>query len=51
MSTAVPSLTFLSKLNGRQEVAEGTMAFLFEKPAGWAFRAGQFVDMTLVDAP
>lgn len=49
MSTTVTSPTFISKLNGRQEVAEGTMAFRFDKPAGWAFKPGQFVDMTLVD--
>jgi ferredoxin-NADP reductase len=49
MSTTVTSQTFLSKLNSRQEVAEGTMAFRFEKPAGWAFKAGQFLDMTLLD--
>jgi len=31
------------------EVAENTMAFRFEKPAGWTFRAGQSLDMTLTD--
>lgn len=51
MSTTVTSLTFISKLNSRQEVAEGTMAFRFEKPAGWAFEAGQCVDMTMLDPP
>ena len=25
------------------------MAFRFEKPSGWAFRAGQYLDMTLID--
>jgi ferredoxin-NADP reductase len=39
------------KLNHRQEVAEGTLAFYFDKPAGFAFKAGQFVEMTLVDPP
>ncbi|MEO6798050.1 MAG: hypothetical protein ABI289_13845, partial [Candidatus Dormibacter sp.] len=42
---------FTSKLLGRQEVAEGTMAFHFEKPPGWTFRAGQFIDMDLIDPP
>lgn len=51
MSTTVTSQTFLSKLNSRQEVAEGTMAFRFEKPAGWTFEAGQCVDMTVLDPP
>src|ERR1022692_493085 len=48
MSTTVTLPTFLSKLNSRQEVAEGTMVFRFEKPAGWAFKPGQFVDMTFL---
>jgi ferredoxin-NADP reductase len=33
----------------REEVAEGTMAFHFEKPSGFSFRAGQFADVTLTD--
>jgi ferredoxin-NADP reductase len=38
-------------LQSRQEVAQGTMAFRFEKPAGWSFTAGQYLDMTLIDPP
>jgi ferredoxin-NADP reductase len=30
-----------SKLMRREEVAEGTMAFHFEKPSGFNFKAGQ----------
>lgn len=30
-----------------EEVADGTMAFHFEKPAGFEFKAGQFLEMTL----
>ena len=33
----------------RHEVAEGTAAFRFEKPASWTFTAGQFLDLTLLD--
>ena len=40
-----------SKLIRREEVAEGTMAFHFEKPSGFTFKAGQFADVTLVDPP
>jgi len=36
-------------LKDRKEIAEGTMAFRFEKPSGWAFKAGQYLDMTLLD--
>jgi ferredoxin-NADP reductase len=32
-------------------VAEGTMAFYFEKPAGFEFKAGQFLNYTLIDPP
>ncbi len=27
------------------------MAFQFEKPSGWTFKAGQYLDMTLLDPP
>jgi hypothetical protein len=37
-----------TKLADRQEIAEGTMAFHFEKPPGWTFEAGQAVDITVV---
>jgi ferredoxin-NADP reductase len=40
-----------STLMRREEVAEGTMAFHFEKPSGFSFRAGQFADVTLTDPP
>jgi ferredoxin-NADP reductase len=40
--------TFRAKLVRQQEVAERTLAFQFEKPSGWTFKAGQFIDMTLV---
>ena len=40
-----------SKLLRREEVAEGTMAFHFEKPSGFKFKAGQFADVTLIDPP
>ena len=36
-----------SKLMRQEEVAEGTMAFHFEKPSGFSFRAGQCADVTL----
>ena len=39
---------FMAKLLGRRNVADGTMAFEFEKPAAWTFDAGQFIDMTLL---
>jgi ferredoxin-NADP reductase len=37
-----------STLLGRTEVAEGTMAFQFEKPKDFVFKAGQYIDLTLL---
>ena len=39
------------KLLRREEVAEGTMSFYFEKPEGFQFKPGQYLDCTLVDPP
>ena len=40
---------FRVKLKGRDLVAERTMSFHFEKPAGFVFLAGQFIDMELLN--
>jgi ferredoxin-NADP reductase len=40
-----------SRLLGAAEVAAGTMAFRFERPAAFAFRAGQNVLVTLLEPP
>jgi ferredoxin-NADP reductase len=37
-----------TKLKGREEIAAGTMAFHFEKPPGFGYKAGQIADYTLV---
>ncbi len=39
------------KLKRPSEVAERTLEFRFEKPAGMTFKAGQFMDLTLLDPP
>jgi ferredoxin-NADP reductase len=39
------------KLAGREPLAEGTLAFRFEKPARFAFKAGQAVVLELLDSP
>ena len=39
------------KLEKRQQVAEGTMAFCFGKPAGFEFAGGQSIDVTLINPP
>ena len=40
---------YKTKLQRKEEVANGTMAFHFEKPAGLTFKAGQFGDFTLIN--
>jgi ferredoxin-NADP reductase len=41
--------TYEAALKGKQQIAEGTYAFTFEKPEGFHFNAGQHVRMTLID--
>jgi ferredoxin-NADP reductase len=38
-----------TKLVRKEQVAEGTMAFYFEKPQGFEFKAGQTMDITLIN--
>lgn len=42
---------FETPLVSRELVADRTMSFLFGKPPGWTFRAGQFIDITLLSPP
>ncbi|HYL96813.1 MAG TPA: FAD-dependent oxidoreductase, partial [Terriglobales bacterium] len=42
---------YQSKLISREQIAEGTMAFHFEKPAGFDFQGGQSVDLTMLNPP
>src|SRR5712691_8249693 len=51
MSTTTASPVTMAKLLSRYEVAERTTAFRFEKPSNWTFKAGQALDMTLLDPP
>jgi ferredoxin-NADP reductase len=47
----IPLTGYQPKLLNRVEVAEGTMAFHFEKPAGFDFKPGQSADLTLLNPP
>lgn len=49
MASVVTWPIFRSKLLERREVAQHTMAFWFERPKDWTFRAGQFIDITLLE--
>lgn len=39
------------KLLKKETIAKDTIAFYFEKPEGFEFRAGQFADYTLIEPP
>jgi ferredoxin-NADP reductase len=47
----MPTAGYESRLLSRVEVAEGTMAFHFEKPAHFDFRPGQAADVTQSNPP
>jgi len=49
MATTAASPATLCRLVSRHDVAERTTAFRFEKPLHWTFKAGQFLDMTLIE--
>lgn len=51
MDAAVHETTFVVKLKGREQVAERTLALRLEKPAGFTFKPGQYIDVTLPDPP
>ena len=40
-----------TKLIQKETVAEGTMRFRFEKPEGFSYKAGQSIDLSLVNPP
>jgi ferredoxin-NADP reductase len=49
MTTA--TAVYATQLTRAEQIAEGTMAFHFAKPADFQFRAGQYLDLTLIDPP
>lgn len=51
MSTQTSSSVQTLRLKRRSEVAERTLEFRFDKPPGMTFKAGQFMDLTLIDPP
>ena len=46
-----PTSAQTAPLTKREEIAEGTIAFHFAKPADFQFRAGQSIDLTLLNPP
>ncbi|MEK7623622.1 MAG: FAD-dependent oxidoreductase [Patescibacteria group bacterium] len=44
-------MKYTARLLKRETIAAGTMTFYFEKPSGFNFVAGQYVDLTLINPP
>jgi len=47
----LPIASYRSKLLNRVDVAEGTVAFYFQKPPGFDFQPGQSADLTFLNTP
>ncbi len=47
--SSMKKASFEVALKGKKQIAEGAWAFVFEKPVGFEFRAGQHVRMTLIN--
>jgi ferredoxin-NADP reductase len=44
-------IMYETKLQQREEIANGTMAFHFDKPVGFAFKPGQAIDVAIAQSP
>src|SRR5262245_55330735 len=51
MSTVKNPTNHIVQLERRFEVADRTMAFQFARPTGFTFKAGQFMEITLMNPP
>lgn len=49
MKMKTETKTYSVNLKNRFPVAEGTLAFRFEKPQDFIFKSGQYIEMTLLD--
>lgn len=49
--SSMKKASFEIALKGKKQIAEGTMVFIFEKPEGFIFKAGQHLRMTLIKPP
>ncbi|MEP6564280.1 MAG: FAD-dependent oxidoreductase [Mesorhizobium sp.] len=48
---SMKKVSFEVSLKSKSEIAEASRAFVFDKPDGFRFKAGQHVRMTLIDPP
>jgi ferredoxin-NADP reductase len=47
MNAAANKPAFVAKLKARRVAAERTVSFYFERPSGWNFKAGQYLEISL----
>jgi ferredoxin-NADP reductase len=50
-TSSMKKAAFEVALKGKRQIAEGTIEFVFEKPQGFTFKAGQHLRMTLFNNP
>ena len=43
------AIEYRTRLKDKQHVGGDVMAFYFERPLGFEFRAGQYIDITLIN--
>ncbi len=48
---SIKKASFEVALKSKKQITEGTWAFIFEKPQGFQFKAGQHIRMTLLNPP
>jgi ferredoxin-NADP reductase len=49
--TSMIATEYKTQLKHKEKCGDGAMAFYFDKPAGFEFAAGQYIDLTLVNPP
>jgi ferredoxin-NADP reductase len=42
---------YKTRLKHKEKCGDSAMAFYFERPPGFEFQAGQYVDLTLINPP
>jgi ferredoxin-NADP reductase len=49
--TSMIATEYKTRLKHKEECGDGAMAFYFDKPLGFEFKAGQYIDLTLINPP
>jgi hypothetical protein len=49
--TSMIATEYKTRLKYKEKCSDSAMAFYFDKPPGFQFEAGQYIDLTLIDPP